>query len=224
MRLSVRPLTSLFLLCWITPSLVGDSVQWQSLFNGKDLSGWKANILPESFSVENGAIKAHCKAPGLRKSHLFFVGENKENFVTFKNFELELFARGEPNSNSGIFFHTDMTPRDDKEHLRNGYEVQLIDGENPKAKTGSLYSVIELENSSVDEAEWFKIRIKVVDKKIEVFLNEKRVVDYTEPINPKRRPERSGRLLNPEGGAIALQAHDPESVYYFRDIRIRKLD
>jgi hypothetical protein len=31
------------------------------------------------------------------------------------------------------------------------------------------------------------------------------------------------RRLDPEGGAIALQAHDPGSVFYFKDIKIRKL-
>jgi hypothetical protein len=38
-----------------------------------------------------------------------------------------------------------------------------------------------------------------------------------------RPPERAGRKLNPAGGAIALQAHDPDSTYYFKDIRIRSL-
>ena len=198
--------------------------EWQALFNGKDLSGWRANILPESFTVKEGIIKAHCQDPDLRKSHLFFVGDKKEGFEMFKNFELEVTTRSEPGSNSGIFFHTDMTPRDDKEHLRNGYEVQLNNAEKPKGKTGSLYSIVEFDESVVDESQWFKLRIKVLEKRITVFVNDKQVVAYTEPPNPERAPNRVGRLLHPEGGAIALQAHDPESVYYFKDIRIRRLD
>jgi len=30
--------------------------EWKVLFNGKDLSGWKANTRPDSFSVENGIL------------------------------------------------------------------------------------------------------------------------------------------------------------------------
>jgi len=212
------------LVCLLTSPLLAEVGEWQSLFNGKNLSGWRANILPESFTVEDGIIKAHCKDPDLRKSHLFFVGDKKEGLVSFKNFELEVTTRSDPNSNSGIFFHTDMIRRDEKEHLRNGYEVQLSDAKKPKAKTGSLFSIVEFEESPVDETQWFKVRIKVVGKHIEVCINDQQVVDYTEPPDPERVPNRVGRLLNPDGGAIALQAHDPESVYYFKDIRIRRLE
>jgi hypothetical protein len=49
------------------------------------------------------------------------------------------------------------------------------------------------------------------------------VVDYTEPPNPQRSPQRVGRVLRAGGGAIALQAHDDKSTFYFKSIRIRKL-
>jgi hypothetical protein len=39
----------------------------------------------------------------------------------------------------------------------------------------------------------------------------------------QRPPDRAGRKLNPAGGAIALQGHDPGSTFYFKDIRIRPL-
>ena len=212
--------TSLILFLSALPLAAGD---WQSLFNGKDLSGWRANVLPESFTVENGAIKAHCKNPVL-KSHLFFVADKKEGFVRFKNFELEATVRAEPDSNSGIFFHTDTTPRDDKQHLRNGYEIQLNNKQKEKRKTGSLYAIIDLPESPIDETKWFKVRIKVVGKRIVAHVNDKQVVDYTEPENPERPKNREGRLLNPKGGAIALQGHDPDSIFYFKDIRVRRLE
>ncbi len=37
--------------------------------------------------------------------------------VKFKNFELEAVVRAEPNSNGGIFIHTDMSVRDKALHL-----------------------------------------------------------------------------------------------------------
>ncbi len=196
---------------------------WISLFNGKDLSGWRANQLPDSFSVMGGAIKAHCREAS-QKSHLFYVGDRKEGLVRFKDFEFEATVRSEPGSNSGIFFHTDMTPRDAKHHLRNGYEVQLNSSAKEKRKTGSLYAVVDLAESPVDETKWFKVRIRVDGKRIVVHLNDRQVIEYTEPPNPKRPKNREGRLLNPEGGAIALQGHDPNSVFYFKDLRIRRLD
>lgn len=211
------------LIAFVALSSANAAGEWQSLFNGKDLSGWRVNQLPESFTVEEGILKAHCKDPN-QKSHLFYVGDKKEGLELFKDFELEATVRGGPGSNSGIFVHTDMTPRDAKHHLRNGYEVQLNSSAKEKRKTGSLYAIIDVAASPVDESQWFKVRIKVVGKRIAVHVNDKQVVDYTEPRNPERPKGREGRLLNPKGGAIALQGHDPNSVFYFKEIRIRRLD
>ena len=68
------------------------------------------------------------------------------------------------------------------------------------------------------------MRVVVAGKRITVALDGKQVaVDYTEPADVKRPPDRKGRVLSPDGGAVALQAHDPKSVWYFRDIRIKRL-
>lgn len=193
---------------------------WQTLFDGRSLAGWRANVMPEAFSVVDGAIKAH--APK-ESAHLFYVGDLKDGFVSFKNFELELTVRSEPNANSGIFIHTDMTTRDKKLHLAKGYEIQLNSTAKEKRKTGSLYAVVDLDKSPVDESQWFRVRITVKDKRITVHLNDQQVVDYTEPPDVVRPPERAGRLINPAGGGIALQAHDPGSIFCFKDIRVRRL-
>lgn len=215
---------SLVIAFTFTSIAFGEKGEWQSLFNGKDLTGWKANLLPESFTVEAGAIKAHCKDPELRKSHLFYVGDNEDEFVLFKDFEFETMVRCEPGSNSGVFFHTDEVIRDDKHHLGSGYEVQINNGEKPKSKTGSLYAIADFEEPIIDETQWFKLTIKVIGKRIQVSLNDQQVIDYTEPKNPERAANRIGRILRPQGGAIALQGHDPASIVYFKDIRIRVLN
>ncbi|MCC9603558.1 DUF1080 domain-containing protein [Stieleria sp. JC731] len=206
---------------WQSPGLMADERDnegWRELFNGRDLSGWKANVAPESFSVHDGAIKAHGKTA---MSHLFFIG-HQQPFEAFKDFEIELVARGKPNSNSGLFIHTGYDLRR-KKYLAKGYEVQLNSTEKEKRKTGSLYAVADLDQSPVDETEWFTVRVRVEGKQIRVWLNDKLVNDYTEPESPIRAPDRAHRLIDPEGGAIALQAHDPQSVFYFRSIRIREL-
>ena len=193
--------------------------EWRDLFNGRNLDGWQANMRPESFSVQDGMMKAH----GINgMSHLFFVGD-KHSDVTFKNFELKVIARSEPNSNSGIFFHTNRELRKGK-YLNTGYELQLNSSKKEKRKTGSLYAVVDLNKSAVNETEWFEIRLRVEGKRIRVAANGKPVLDYTEPENPKRAPSRSGRLIRPDGGAIAIQAHDPKSIFYFKQIQIRLID
>src|SRR4051794_35970950 len=78
-------------------------------------------------------------------------------------------------------------------------------------------------NPSVNGTRWFRVRIAVQEKHIVVQLNDATVVDYTEPENVERPPERAGRKLNAAGGAIAFQGHDPGSVFYFKEIRIKRL-
>ena len=198
-----------------------DENPWIPLFNGKDLTGWKANTDPGAFTVTDGILTAHATHPENR-GHLFTVGDDGE-LARFKDFELVVEAKGEPSSNSGIFFHTDMETRDGKLHLKNGYEIQLNSTEKEKRKTGSLYDVLDLSESPVDETKWFQVRVRVEGKRIRAWVNDKQTVEYSEPDNPERSPQRVGRLLNPNGGAIALQAHDDKSTFHFREIRIRRL-
>lgn len=207
----------LFLPAWATKP--GDS-DWIHLFNGRDLSGWRTNRAEGSFTVRDGLLVAH--SLDLR-SHLFYVGEG-DSPVAFKNFELVVVARGEPDSNSGIFIHTDYELRDEKGHLANGYEVNLNTSPTVTQKTGSLYDVVDLTEQSLDDTQWFETRIKVDGKRISVWLNGNKVIDYLEPENPVRKPIREGRLLNPKGGAIALQAHDTESIWFFKEIKLKPLN
>ena len=194
---------------------------WRELFNGQDLTGWKANAHPDSWSVVDGAIRAHATK---ESSHLLFVGDGKADFVRFKNFELEVVARGEPEANSGVFVHTDLVANGPALRLSNGYEIQLNSSAKEKRKTGSLYAVVDLDKSPVDETKWFTTRITAKDRLIVIQINGRITVDYTEPEDVVRPPARKARILNPLGGAIALQGHDPTSVFYFKGVRIRSLD
>ncbi len=49
-----------------------------------------------------------------------------------------------------------------------------------------------------------------------VKLNGKKVIDYTEP-------EGKEGTVKLSHGTFALQAHDPKSVVYFRNIRVKRL-
>jgi hypothetical protein len=195
--------------------------EWQTLFNNKDLAGWRANNDPDSFAVKDGVLRVQASGP--TSAHLFFVGDRTRGFEAFKNFELQATARAEPNSNGGIFIHCDMSTRNAQKHLAKGYEVQLNSSAKENRKTGSLYAVVDLDRSPVDETKWFVVRVVVNDKRITIALDGKEVVDYTEPADVKRPKARAGRVFNPNGGGIALQAHDANSVWYFKDIRIKRL-
>lgn len=206
------------------PLVLAADAGWRELFNGRDLTGWRANADPGAFVVVDGAIKAHATHPKNR-GHLFFVGQRSDGLESFRNFELEAVVRGEPGSNSGIFFHTDMETRDGVLHLKNGYEVQLTNTKTGKRRTGSLYDVVDFDESLVDEANWFTVGIRVQDQRIVVRINGRTTVDYTEPpgVVAQRSAERKGRVLRPNGGAIALQAHDDKSTFYFKSVRVRPL-
>lgn len=42
------------ILCILLTTAAFADDDWQTLFNGKDLTGWKANVYPDSWSVADG--------------------------------------------------------------------------------------------------------------------------------------------------------------------------
>jgi Domain of Unknown Function (DUF1080) len=197
------------LLCFFCLAVNAD--EWVSLFDGKTTEGWQANEKPECFTVEDGALKLN---GGM--AHLFCV---KEGFADLKNFALKAEIKTLPSSNSGIFFHTENRGAG---RIAKGYEAQINTSfvKDPR-KTGSLVDVVDIAQSPVPDNEWFQYDIVVQGKNIVIKINEKTVVEYTEEASPIRKKGREERLLS--HGAIALQAHDPDSTTYFRKIQIKKL-
>ncbi|MCK5731344.1 MAG: DUF1080 domain-containing protein, partial [Draconibacterium sp.] len=189
------------------------SGDWQTIFDGETLDGWKkAGENPESIYVEDGAIK--CAGS---RSHLFYEGE-------FKNFEFEAEIKTLEHSNSGIFIHTKYQ----KEGWPAvGYEIQVNNSyrgsvKNPeRKKTGSIYSIRNVYYPLANDNEWFTMRIKVVENFIEIFVNDVKVNEYTEPDNAWRWE--GGETLKLGSGSFALQAHDPKSTVYYKNIKLKEL-
>lgn len=185
-----------------------------SLFNGKDLTGWTAaKENPESFSVKDGAIVANGKY-----CHLYYSGPFKGKEPDFKNFELKVDVMTRPKSNGGIYFHTTYQ---DKGWPDKGFEVQVNNSHTDWKKTGGLYNVQDNKEPFKDD-EWFTEHIIVKDKHVQVFVNGKKVSDWTQPDDwqgPKGSP---GRVLG-AGKTFALQAHDPGSTIYYKNIRVKPL-
>ncbi len=188
--------------------------EWQVIFNGKNLDGWKkARENQESITVENGMIKCAGKC-----SHLYYKGD-------FKNFEFEAEVKAMEHSNSGIYIHT----RYQKEGWpAKGYEIQVNNtyrGGSEKfperRKTGSINKIRNLYFQLAGDGQWFKMRVKVVENLVEIFVDDVKVNEYIEPEGAWRWKGGEGCKLS--HGTFALQAHDPGSVTYYRNIRVKPL-
>ncbi len=188
-----------------------DKDGWISLWDGKTLNGWKASENPNSFSIENGTIKVD--GP---RAHLFYIGDVEGS--NFKNFEFKVKVKTSPSANSGIFFHTAYQ---EKGWPSKGYEVQVNQSHSDWRKTGSLYSYDDVREVHVADNEWYTQHIIVKGDSITVKINGKTVVDYVESMDPKRSGDKGGQKI--DSGTFAIQAHDPESVIYFKDIQVKPL-
>ena len=184
---------------------------WVSLFDAKSLTGWKVGDNANTFSVENGTIVAHGPT-----AHLFYDGGVHQH--NFKNFEFKADVMTTPGSNSGIYFHTVYQ---DSSWPKKGYEVQVNNSHTDWRRTGSLYAVQDVKEVYVKDNEWFTEYFKVEGKHVIVKINDKTVVDYTEPDNEKRDAGSEGRVIS--NGTFALQGHDPKSKVYFKNIMVKVL-
>ena len=199
------------------PALAADD-GWTSLFNGRDLEGWRPSENKDSWKVEGG----HVVANGGR-SHLFYNGP--VNGGNFKNFELEVEALARPACNSGVYFHTAFQ---ETGFPIKGFEVQINNtfiGEGTyreRKRTGSLYGLRNIYPQFIADDAWFKIAVAVRGKNIQIRLDGTLVVDYTEPTPPIIPPgaERERYL---DRGTFALQCHNQGSVARFRSVRVRPL-
>lgn len=184
---------------------------WKSLFDGKTLAGWKVGQNAASFSVVNGCIVVHGET-----AHLFYDGPVANH--NFKNFDLKVKVMTEPGSNSGIYFHTQYQEGGWPEK---GYEVQVNNSHTDWRRTGSLYAIQDVKEVYVKDNEWYTEETIVQGKHVIIKINERVVVDYTEPENVKRPDDMKGRVIS--SGTFALQGHDPKSKVWFKDIEVKEL-
>jgi hypothetical protein len=183
--------------------------QWQSLFDGKTLDGWKASENKDTFSVRDGMIVVH--GP---RSHLFYVGP--VNDADFTNFEFKAQVMTHQGSNSGIYFHTEYQ---ETGWPNKGYECQVNSTHTDPKKTGGLYGVQDvMDNAPSTDGEWFDYYIRVEGKHVIIRINDKTTVSWTEPAD---WPQTSGRKIS--HGTFALQGHDPNSIVYYKNIMVRPL-
>jgi hypothetical protein len=197
---------------------------WILLFDGRTLAGWKASESGESFTVRDGMIVAHCRGTAIPeqaphpKCHLFYVGP--DGHASFTSFEFQADVKSERRANSGIYFHTEFV---ENAWPQKGFEVQIDNNPSHPKKTGSLYAAADVAESPARDNEWCHVHIVVCGKQVVIKVDGKTVVDWTEPLGFVLRdpPWYSERKLS--SGTFALQAHDPDSTVYFKNIRAKSL-
>ncbi|SDD45780.1 protein of unknown function [Algoriphagus faecimaris] len=189
---------------------------WKELFNGEDLSGWKAVAGTAEFSIEDGVIVGTAVAGS---PNTFLITE--ESFGDFI-LELELKVEHET-SNSGIMARGQYDPQArDGKGLVYGYQVEADPtdrgwsaGIYDEARRGWLYP-LELNpnaKSAFKIGEFNQYRIEVIGDEIKTWLNGQEVAYVVDDTD--------------KSGFIGLQVHsisNPEDAgnkTYFRNIRIK---
>ncbi|MCR6721596.1 MAG: DUF1080 domain-containing protein [Chitinophagaceae bacterium] len=169
-----------------TTTVMGQKAQ--SIFNGRDLSGWKIHGT-EKWYVENGLLV--CES-GPDKEY-GYLSTTKE----YKDFELTLEFKQEANGNSGVFFRSSI------EGVKiSGWQVEVAP---PGMHTGGIYESYgrgwlikpdEEAQKAIKPGKWNKMRIRVVGDNVTTWLNGKQMITLTD--------EKIGKGT----GFIALQIHD----------------
>jgi hypothetical protein len=160
----------------------------QSLFNGKDLTGWKI-YGTEKWFVENGLLV--CES-GPDKQYGYLATDN-----FYKNFDLTLEFLQEADGNSGVFFRSTIEGTKIA-----GWQCEVA----PKGHdTGGIYEsygrgwlkqIDDDKENILKPGEWNSMRIRVVADKVQTWLNGQPMVDFSD--------EKIGQA----NGSIALQIHD----------------
>jgi hypothetical protein len=183
-----------------------------SIFNGKDLNGWKKipgrksvfSVTPEGWlNVKNG------------NGDLQSEGEYGD-FV----FQLDIISNG-THLNSGVFF------RAIKGQFWSGYEAQIRNqwqGEDRSKPvdygTGGIYNRQPARRVVSSDREWFTMTVAAHGPHLATWVNGVQIADFTDK-RPANVSARQGYRAEP--GVISLQGHDPTTDLSFRNLRIGEL-
>lgn len=180
-----------------------------ALTDGKSFAGWKpADENSGTWKLEDGAFVT--RGP---RSHLFYVGEG----VPFKNFELKVDVKTEPGSNGGVYFHTAWQAEGwpDK-----GVETQVNNTQSDWRRTGSVYARASVGFSLAEDNKWWTQHVIVKGDTVLVKIDGKICVEYKEPPGAQSGGDYRGKLGS---GTFGLQAHDPGSIVYYKNVRVKRL-
>ena len=149
---------------------------WVSLFNGRDLTGWKIVALtnPAPAVVEDGVMVLRQRTNTIE--HTFVASERE-----YDDFILELDLKDDPGFNSGILLRCVDASADARVQL-NGYQVKIDN--TPRAWTGGIFDDFgdswtwlhdladnERGRAAFKLGEWAHFRIECIGPTIKVWVN-----------------------------------------------------
>jgi len=176
--------------------------EWVPLFNGRDLTGWKATH-QAVWKVENGILLGHW-APVERGGGGWLMTESD-----FSDFILRVEFRGDPKqTNSGVAIRDPLRGAQNPSYT--GYEVQIHDDPKVPWPTASIYGELRARYLGLKDEGWNTIEITARGPRISVLLNGEKVLEKAD----------ATRSLK---GAIGVQSHDRNQTIYFRSIQIQEL-
>jgi cytochrome c len=212
--------------------------EWVSLFNGKDLTGWrrfKEKTAGSSWIVDT-TEHAICLNVEPRQKGSSKVKRDQGDLITmeeYENYELRLEWKISDCGNSGIIYN--VLEHDSLMNTHeSGAELQVLDNKcHPDAKiikhrSGDLYDMISCKVENVKPAgEWNSIRLRIKNGKVEHWQNDVKQVEYDQN-SPKWKEmiaaskfRKMPMFGTSRKGHIALQDHGNK--VWYRDIKIRKL-
>ena len=225
---------------WFLPLLTASAAEaepgFQSLFNGKDLTGWDGN--PKLWSVKDGAIVGQTTVENPTKGNTFLIWTNG----TTADFELRASYKITPNSekgaaNSGFQYRSKIL--DSTNWVVGGYQADfeagatysgilyeermtrgimakrgekvVWDKECAKQVAGSVGDSKEIQDA-IKKEDWNEYVIIAKGNRLQHFINGKQTVDVTDECEAKAA----------KSGVLALQLHaGPPMTVEFKNIRIR---
>ncbi|MHA4773568.1 ThuA domain-containing protein [Streptomyces sp. MSC1_001] len=178
---------------------------YTSLFDGSSTAGWK-QAGPDGFTLADGTLTSHGGLGMLWYSGKEFTGD----------YSLKLDWRAAGDDNSGIFIGFPASD-DPWSAVNNGYEIQIDATDAADRTTGAVYGFRSADIAARDAAlnppgEWNTYELRVTGERLEIFLNGRKINDFT-----NTDPARSLRQ-----GHIGLQNHGDGDDVAFRDVRIKQ--
>jgi hypothetical protein len=184
----------------------------KSLFNGKDLAGWK--VYPNEKSVYSVTPQGELNVKNGRGQL-----ESEAQFGDFV-LQLDVFSNGK-HLNSGIFF------RSIPGEFWNGYESQIQNGYKDGDRTrpvdfgtGAFYRRQPARKVVSDDFKWFTKTLVVSGPHMACWVNGYPVSDWTDTRPPHANP-RNGLRTQP--GTLIIQGHDPTTDLSFRNLRAAEM-
>jgi len=180
------------------------------LFNGKNLDGWNTTgnwIVEKDKSV---TLKPRPGERGWQRYKDYLTTERQ-----YGNFILDLEFKFNAKGNSGVFMHVG----DLKNHVKSGFEVQILDTYGKKNVGnhdcgGVIGAAAPSKNMVKPAGQWNRYIITLKDQHLHVILNGEQIIDLD--------ISKSSIKDRPSKGHISFQ--DEAKRIWYRNVRIKELD